>query len=134
MASAEGSLALLILLDQFPRNIFRGHPDAFASDAKAREVTRRAIARGHDLETQKIARVFYYLPFEHSETLDDQDLAVKYFGERIGADPDPKSNYTYALIHRDVIARFGRFPGRNAALGRENTPEEAEFLNGPQHF
>lgn len=132
--TAEGSLALLILLDQFPRNIFRGHPDAFASDAKAREVTRHAIARGFDLETPKAARLFFYTPFEHSETVDDQDLSVKYVGERIDKDMGPNSNYTYMLQHRDVIRRFGRFPGRNAALGRTNTPEEQEFLAGPQRF
>jgi uncharacterized protein (DUF924 family) len=132
--TAQGTLALLILLDQFPRNIFRGHPDAFASDAKAREVTRRAIGRGFDLETPKAARAFFYLPFEHSEDMDDQDLAVKYMGERLDRDAGPESNYTYALQHRDAIARFGRFPGRNAALGRTNTPEEEEFLKGPQRF
>ena len=134
MNTGEGSLALVILLDQFPRNLFRGKADAFASDAKAREVARHAIARGFDLETPKTARVFFYLPFEHSENMDDQNLSVKYVGERVGEDPDPQSQHTYTLLHRDVIARFGRFPGRNAALGRESTPEELEFLAQPQHF
>lgn len=134
MADGQGTLALLLLLDQFPRNIFRKHADAFASDAKAREVTRHAIAKGFDLETPKDARVFFYLPFEHSENMNDQDLAVKYFGERIDQDPDPESNYTYAQQHREVIRRFGRFPGRNEALRRESTPEEREYLAGPQRF
>lgn len=134
MQSGQGALALLILLDQFPRNIFRGKSEAFASDAKAREVTRHAIAKGFDLETPKDARLFFYLPFEHSENLDDQNLAVKYFGERIDTDPGRESNYSYALEHREVIRRFGRFPGRNEALRRESTPEEQEFLAGPQRF
>jgi uncharacterized protein (DUF924 family) len=134
MNSAQGSLALLILLDQFPRNLFRGKADAFASDARAREVARHAVAKGFDLEAPQTARVFFYLPFEHSEDMDDQDLSVKYFGERLDHDTGPESNYTYALQHRDVIKRFGRFPGRNAALGRQSTPEEDEFLKGPQRF
>lgn len=134
MTDGQGTLALLLLLDQFPRNIFRGKPDAFASDARAREVTRHAIAKGFDLETPKNARVFFYLPFEHSENIDDQDLAVKYFSERIDTDPDPESNYNYALQHREVIRRFGRFPGRNEALRRESTAEEREYLSGPQRF
>lgn len=134
MNMAEGSLALLILLDQFPRNLYRGKPDAFASDAKARDVARHAIAKGFDLEVPADPRKFFYIPFEHSENMADQDLCVQLVGERIGRDPKPDSIYTYAQMHRDVIARFGRFPSRNAALGRTNTPEEEEFLAGPQRF
>ncbi len=134
MNTGEGTLALLLLTDQFPRNIYRGRPEAFASDAKARDVARHAIAKGYDLEVPVGARCFFYLPFEHSEDMADQDLSVKLMGERIGEDPAPESNYTYALEHRDVIRRFGRFPGRNGALSRESTPEEHEFLAGPQRF
>ena len=125
MNSAEGSLALLILLDQFPRNLFRGSGEAFASDAKAREVTRHAVARGFDVETPKPIRQFFYMPLMHSEEPADQEASVKLSGERRGENSD---TYKYALLHQDVIRRFGRFPGRNAALGRASTPEEDAFL------
>ena len=131
MNTASGSLALLILLDQFPRNIFRGTGEAFASDAKAREITKHAIAQGFDVETPKGIRQFFYLPLAHSENLADQNESVMLSRERRGEDSD---TYKYALMHRDVVQRFGRFPGRNEALGRVSTPEELEFLAGPQHF
>lgn len=134
MATGQGALALLILLDQFPRNVYRGHADAFASGAKAREVANAAITKGFDVEMPKEPRVFFYLPFEHSENLDDQERSVVLMRERIADDPSPESNYTYATMHRDVIRRFGRFPGRNEALRRESTPEEREFLTSPQRF
>jgi len=125
METGEGTLALLILLDQFPRNIFRGRADAFASDAKAREVARRAIAKGFDVEVPKTARSFFYLPFMHSEDIGDQDRSVALIGERLGED---SLNYPYALKHRDVIRRFGRFPARNIALNRSSTSDELAFL------
>jgi uncharacterized protein (DUF924 family) len=125
METGEGTLALLILLDQFPRNIFRGRADAFASDAKAREVARCAITKGFDVEVPKTARSFFYLPFMHSEDIGDQDWSVAFIGERVGED---SLNYPYALKHRDVIRRFGRFPARNIALNRSSTSDELAFL------
>src|SRR6202008_5149774 len=110
---AEAPLSLLFLLNQSPRNIFRGRADAFASDAKAREVARCAIAKEFDVEVPKTARSFFYLPFMHSEDIGDQDRSVALIGERVGED---SLNYPYALKHRDVIRRFGRFPPRNIAL------------------
>jgi len=121
--TAEGALALLIVLDQFPRNLFRGSQRAFATDAKARETARLAIANGFDRALEPDHRQFVYLPFMHSESLEDQDLSVALY-ETLGLEEQLR----YAHIHRDVVRRFGRFPHRNAALGRETTTEEAEFL------
>lgn len=123
--TAEGALALLIVLDQFPRNMFRGKADAFATDAQARGVADRAIANGFDLKIAPPFRQFFYLPFEHSETMADQNRSLALFGERMGKD---HYTYPYALEHRAEIERFGRFPSRNAQLGRAATAEEAEFL------
>jgi uncharacterized protein (DUF924 family) len=124
-STKEGALALIILLDQFPRNMFRGTADAFATDAMAREVAKAAIARRFDLEAPASVRSFFYLPLSHSEHGDDQESCVRLTRERLGENHD---TYPYALRHRDVIARFGRFPARNAALGRTNTAEETVFL------
>jgi len=122
---AEGALALCILLDQTPRNVFRGAADAFATDAQAREVARHILASGFDLAYgADERRMFVYLPFEHSEDIEDQRLSVRLFSERTS---DPEL-LRYAERHRDAIARFGRFPRRNAALGRTDTAEEAEYL------
>lgn len=123
----EGSLALCILLDQVPRNVFRGTPRAFASDARALAVARVAVERGFDLGMREEQRVFLYLPFEHSESLDDQRAAVRLFAART-ADP---LWLDYACLHLAVIRRFGRFPHRNAVLGRETTPQEAAWLAMP---
>ncbi len=125
-ATPEGALALLILLDQFPRNVFRGTPRAFAADAKAREIARAALDRGFDQTAPAVMRTFFYLPFEHGEDLADQERSVALF-EAMG---DAEA-LRWALAHRDIIARFGRFPHRNAVLGRESTPEEEEFLKQP---
>ena len=122
--TAEGALALLILLDQFPRNLFRGEAHQFATDPKARGIARAAIERGFDREVEPILRNFFYLPFEHSEDPADQDYAVALCAESGVAD-----DLKWAVLHRDIIARFGRFPHRNACLGRETTPEEQEFLD-----
>lgn len=124
-ASKDGALALLILLDQFPRNMFRGSADAFASDAMAREVADRAVARGFDLEAPIPLRSFFYLPFMHSENIADQDRSVALTKTRLG---ESHFSFPYALNHRAAIAHFGRFPARNAALGRATTPEEEAFL------
>ena len=126
--SAEGCLALCILLDQAPRNIFRGTPRAFASDAQARAIARHAVERRFDLTFEdKDRRMFLYLPLEHSEELADQDLCVALCRERI----DDPEYLRYAERHREIIERFGRFPHRNAILGRPSTPEEAAFLAEP---
>ena len=123
-AAAESALALVIVLDQFPRNMFRGKADAFATDALARAVTERAIARGFDQKVPGSERVFFYLPFEHSESLADQERAVALVS-KLG-DPDLTR---WSELHADVIRRFGRFPHRNSALGRATTREEQEYLD-----
>lgn len=127
-ATAPGTLALLILLDQFPRNLYRGSPLAFASDARARDVARAGLR--HAAALTPTERSFLYLPFEHSENLYDQDVSVHLFGTMAG-EPGMASTFDYAERHRAVIRRFGRFPHRNAALGRVNTSEEAEYLAQP---
>jgi len=121
-ATPRGALALIILLDQFSRNLHRNSPEAFAADAKARDAARDAVARGFDQSLGPVERMFVYLPFEHSEHLDDQDYAVQLF-MALGEDM-----VRYAKDHRAVIRRFGRFPHRNAALGRISTPEELDYL------
>ncbi len=122
--SAEGALALAILLDQFSRNMFRGTARAFAADPRARAVADRAIARGFDQATDEALRQFFYLPFMHSELLADQDRSVELYAALGDADLS-----SYALAHRDIITKFGRFPHRNRVLGREMTPPEQEFLD-----
>ena len=124
--SADGALALLVLLDQFTRNIHRGTPLAFASDAKAREIARTVLRRGLDLAIRLEHRVFVYLPFEHAECVEDQRLSI-----RLMATLQDESYLDYAHRHERVIARFGRFPHRNAILGRPSTQEEAAFLEEP---
>ena len=123
--TAEGTLALLIMLDQFPRNMFRGTAEAFASDEQARAVADRAIANKFDLKFELPLRHFFYMPFEHSENLADQERALSLFAERVGKD---HYTYPYAVEHRAEIVRFGRFPSRNNALGRISTVEEQAFL------
>jgi uncharacterized protein (DUF924 family) len=122
LETPEGALALILLLDQFPRNCFRGSPRMFATDAKAVSVAEAAIAAGHDLALPEDIRVFVYLPFEHAE-----DLALQ---ERCVALCAPlRADYLrFAVVHRDIIARFGRFPHRNAVLGRDSSAEELAFL------
>jgi uncharacterized protein (DUF924 family) len=120
-ASDDGALALTIVLDQFPRNMFRGSAEAFASDAKALEVASRAIARGTDMRIDPILLEFLYVPFMHSEELADQLRCVELF--RGSSD-----NLRYAEEHADIIRRFGRFPHRNRMLGRATTPEEQAYL------
>lgn len=128
MGTAEGCLALLILLDQFPRNLFRGSPHAFATDPMARRIARIAVQADFDQQVDAVLRPFFYLPFEHSEDPDDQALAVTLSEAHRDATGD-EDTLKWAVVHRDIIARFGRFPHRNAALGRETTPEEQAFLD-----
>jgi uncharacterized protein (DUF924 family) len=120
----EGSLALLILLDQFPRNVFRGTGHAFATDPLARHFAERALEAGHDLQIEGDIRRFFYLPLQHSEDRADQARQVELFQTRMGRKPDDR----WAEHHHDIVARFGRFPHRNGVLGRETTPEEQVFL------
>lgn len=122
---ADSALALVILLDQFPRNMFRGSARAFAADPLARDVADSAIAHGFDRAVDKDLRAFFYLPFMHSEEIEDQDYCVELC--RALGDAD---NLKYAEIHAEIIRRFGRFPHRNPVLGRETTPEEQAFLEG----
>lgn len=128
--TAEGALALLILLDQFPRNIFRGQAKAFAGDARARTIARHAVDRGFDIALPPVMRLFFYLPFEHSEQLADQDLAHLLFAA-LDKELPGQDLALWADRHRAVILRFGRFPHRNAALGRISSAEEIEFLKQP---
>ena len=127
-STAEGALALLILLDQFPRNLFRGSAHSYATDPLARTVARRAIAAGFDKATEPLLRPFFYLPFEHSESLADQDEGVA-LCEALASEAGDEETLKWARLHRDIIARFGRFPHRNRALGRAMTAEEQSFLD-----
>jgi len=124
----DGALALLILLDQFPRNLFRGDAHAFATDPLARSIASRAIEAGLDKQVAPELRQFFYLPFEHSEALDDQDRSVA-LCEAHDAETGDIETLKWAVMHRDIIRRFGHFPHRNAALGRVTTAEEQAFLD-----
>lgn len=127
MDSWQGSLALLLLLDQFPRNIWRGSGHAFATDPLARHLADAAIAAGHDLAAPAELRSFYYLPFEHSEDLADQDRCLTLCA---ALDAETGGDLArWAALHRDIIVRFGRFPHRNKALGRVSLDEELQFLD-----
>ncbi len=128
--SPAGALALLLLLDQIPRNIFRGSSRAYASDEKAREVADRAIRRGFDLEVPPAWRIFFYLPFVHSEDLADQRRALLLFAA-LPAGPERSKEPSPVERHALIIARFGRFPHRNAVLGRVSTADEVAFLTEP---
>ncbi|MEN8176525.1 MAG: DUF924 family protein [Pseudomonadota bacterium] len=126
---AEGALALVILLDQFPLNMFRDQPESFATEAAARRVADEAIRHGFDQCLDDRGKAFLYLPFMHSESLDDQDRSVALFGAA-----GLKENLRWAEHHRDIVHRFGRFPHRNLILGRPSTPEETEWLASPEAF
>jgi len=122
--TAEGALALLLLLDQFPRNLYRGSPHAFATDPLARKIARAAVDQGFDRQVAPELRQFFYLPFEHSEYLEDQDHGVALCDATGDAELA-----RWARIHRDIIHRFGRFPHRNGSLGRAPSEAEQAFLN-----
>lgn len=124
---SDGCLALCLLMDQFPRNMFRGKPRAFATDPKALVIAKFALAKGFDQVLAPIKRRFIYLPFEHSENLNDQRKSVELF-EKIKKD-DPMG-YDYAQRRLKVIEQYGRFPHRNKILGRDNSPEEEVYLAG----
>ena len=122
----RGSLALIILLDQFSRNIYRGQAEAFANDAKARQVAENALNKNFDQGLLTVQRKFMYLPFEHAEDLAIQDRSVQLF-----INLGDSNSTSHALCHRDQIIRFGRFPDRNKALGRKSTLAEQRFLEKP---
>jgi len=126
-ADPTATMALCLLLDQFPRNLFRGTPRAFAGDARAREVADGAIRSGFERTLADGERMFLYLPFQHSEDLDDQRRSVA-LTQTLSARPVLEPALRYAILHLHVIERFGRFPHRNAMLGRRSTPEEEAYL------
>jgi len=119
----EGALALILLLDQFPRNMFRGSAQSWATDPMARDITKHALIKDFDKKVPDALRAFFYLPLMHSESLEDQQHCVDLY-KALG----DESGLQYAEIHADVIRRFGRFPHRNPVLGRDTTPEEKAFL------
>jgi uncharacterized protein (DUF924 family) len=125
----EGALALVIVLDQFPLNMFRGKPESFSTESQSREVARKAIAKGWDEKLEISSLAFLYMPFMHSENLEDQDRSV-YLFEAAGL----IDNLRFAKHHRELIRRFGRFPHRNAILGRESSEEELEYLASREAF
>jgi uncharacterized protein (DUF924 family) len=132
----RGRLALIILVDQFSRNIYRGTAEAFAYDSIAQDLTVEGLTQGHDQALFPIERVFFYLPLEHSENIEIQKMSVQKFHNIIPEVPLEQavkfiSFESYAWKHYDIIAKFGRFPYRNNILSRESTPEEIEFLSGP---
>ncbi len=127
---AQHCLALIVMLDQFPRNMFRGSHRAFMTDAVAREATRHALDNGFDRELKPVERQFVYLPLEHSESLADQQACLKLM-QQLSVFAETAELHVWAEKHLVIIQRFGRFPHRNAALGRESTAEEIEFLKQP---
>ncbi|WIM11298.1 MAG: protein of unknown function DUF924 [Enhydrobacter sp.] len=127
--SPDGALALILLCDQFPRNMHRRSARAFAGDAKAIETARLALARFYPMAFPRDVRLFFYMPFQHSEALADQELACALFATQGGED-----STRYAIAHRDIIARFGRFPHRNEVLGRASTAEELDYLRTADRF
>ncbi|MEG3967313.1 DUF924 family protein [Microcoleus sp. T2B6] len=128
--SPDNCLALIILLDQFPRNMFRGTPQAFATDNKALATAEYAVNNKFDRQLLTVQKLFVYLPFQHSENLENQQKSVELF-RQLSGEPDSDSLIEYGMQHLEIIERFGRFPHRNQILGRETTPEEAEFLKQP---
>jgi uncharacterized protein (DUF924 family) len=125
LSDAHDCLARIVALDQFPRNMFRGTARAFATDPLALDAAKHAIAHGYDRDFLKVEKQFVYLPFEHSESLADQERACELMR------PLGEDLYDWALRHKRIVERFGRFPHRNQVLGRESTPEEIEFLKQP---
>lgn len=122
--TATGALGVVLLLDQYPRNAFRGRPEMYATDDLARAAADRAIRAGHDQKVEEALRIFFYLPFAHSETIADQDRSVALCAA-LGPKPQARAEH-----HRDIILRFGRFPHRNPILGRDMRPEEQAYLDG----
>lgn len=128
-SNADGSLALVILLDQCPLNMYRGQALSFSSEAQSRDVARAAIDKGFDRELAVERKAFLYLPFMHSENIDDQTLSLKLFDQ-----PGLEDNLKFARHHYGIVERFGRFPHRNATLGRDSTEDELNYLNSKAAF
>jgi uncharacterized protein (DUF924 family) len=126
-SEAHSCLSLIVVLDQFPRNMYRGDAQMYATDEKARDAARHAVEHAYDRELSPYGRLFMYLPFEHSEELDDQRLSVELF-RGLATEMGSEDLLGYAVRHLEIVERFGRFPHRNEILGRRTTPEEAEFL------
>ena len=137
-ATPLARLALILLLDQFSRNVYRGQARAFAGDARAQALSQRTLDAGEDAQLPRAGRLFVYMPLMHAETLAQQNACVACFERLLAGAPEAlkdilANNLQYAILHRDIVARFGRFPHRNAVLGRNSTPEEIEFLkDGPR--
>ncbi|HEA25604.1 MAG TPA: DUF924 domain-containing protein [Ectothiorhodospiraceae bacterium] len=127
--SPEGALALAIVLDQFPLNIFRGKPLTFSTEAQARKICRAAIEKGFDKKLTDEQKCFIYMPFMHSEDMADQDSSIKFFDQ-----PGLEESLRFAHHHRDIVQRFGRFPHRNELLGRHSTQDEIDYLASPEGF
>lgn len=130
LGEPRACLARIIVLDQFPRHIYRGTARAFSSDPLALEAARHLVDKGWDRELLPVERMFAYLPFQHSESLQDQERACALY-QPLKAFPETADTDRYAVAHRDIIRRFGRFPHRNAALGRPSTAQEIDFLKQP---
>jgi len=130
-AESEGAVAQILVLDQFPRNAFRGTAQAFAGDARALAAARALVDSGTDRTLPGVQRMFIYLPFEHAEDLAAQNASLRLFAQLESEAPEVGELSVWARRHHEIIARFGRFPHRNAALGRASTPEEIEFLKQP---
>lgn len=135
-STPRGALAYIIVLDQFSRNMFRGTPKMFAADELAREVSREGLDAGFDAELSFDERIFFYLPLEHSESMDDHELCTELFEKLRDSAPEPlkadaKYYLDFAVQHRAIVERFGRYPHRNEILGRANSDEEAKFLEEP---
>ena len=128
-ATPRDRLALLVLLDQFSRNLYRGTARAFANDAKALTLAREGIEQGHDQALEPVERLFFYLPFEHSEQIEDQQTSVKLYENLVRDAPQLQGALDEAINHRELLERFGRFPHRNRALGRDSTAEERRYLD-----
>jgi uncharacterized protein (DUF924 family) len=134
--TAQGRLASIIVLDQFPRNLYRGQARSFSYDERALELSLEGISRGLDLQLEPLLRVFFYLPLEHSEVMEDQDLSIERFAHLVTrVDSEQAETFRgylhYAWRHYEIIKRFGRYPHRNEILGRESTPKELNFLKEP---
>lgn len=127
--SADGCIALVVILDQFPLNMFRGLPESFAGEVKAREIAKVAVNKGFDKAMPGEQKAFLYMPLMHSENLEDQELSMRLY-EAAGL----KENLRFARHHRDIVQRFGRFPHRNRILGRTSTPAELEYLASKEAF
>ncbi|MCP4983948.1 MAG: DUF924 domain-containing protein [Gammaproteobacteria bacterium] len=129
METAEGCLALVIILDQLPLNMFRGRAQCFATEAQSRDIARIALEKGFDLQLMPDQKAFLYMPFMHSEDLEDQQLALTLFDQ-----PGLESNLRFAHHHYSIVERFGRFPHRNNILGRDSSDAEIEYLNSKEAF